>query len=740
MKKAILIIYFLSIASCLNAQAIINEVMYAPISPAKEWFEIYNNGLTDIDLQNWKWRDAAPTNPVRTIVTQSIILPPGSFAVICEDLTNFKSVFPGINGIIIQSIGWNALNNTGNENIVLYNSLSQVIDSLTYNNTWGGSKGFSLERINPSEPTNDKNNWGTSINPNKGTPNYHNSITPKQYNLILHSFSITPSFPSAGDSINFRFVISNIGLNSANNFSLNIYNDINFDSIPQTTELMFSKNYSSLIMNQGDSLISLYSVQNIDSGYKQYIGKIIYPQDEDTSNNMLIRNINVSGTVSTTGLIINEIMYVPQSPEPEWIELLNNSSNQINIKNWKIADSTTQINPVSITPENKYINPGDYLVIAKNNSILTVHNTIDTNKIIYLSALPSFNNDCDEVIIYNSANIKSDQVSYKSSWGGSSRNSLERISPNRLSCDSTNWTTSLDCEHSSPARQNSVVNLIGYSRNDLVINEIMYDPLVGNSEWVELYNPTYKYLNLTGWKFSILSNAYNLFDTCDYFLKPNGFLIFATDSTLFSRFPDLKIVDSSRKILFNHSISLSNGGTPIKILDATNNLIDSVYYNPKWHNGNIPDPKGYSLEKINPLLGSNDKSNWNSCTAPLGGTPGTKNSIFTQNQIPTSNLSVSPNPFSPDGDGFEDFTIIKYNIKSRIAQLRVKVFDVKGRLVRTLVNNQLSGNEGQIIFDGKNDDGEKLRIGIYILFLEAIDDRGGTVEQIKSTVVVATKL
>ena len=75
-----------------------------------------------------------------------------------------------------------------------------------------------------------------------------------------------------------------------------------------------------------------------------------------------------------------------------------------------------------------------------------------------------------------------------------------------------------------------------------------------------------------------------------------------------------------------------------------------------------------------------------------------------------------------------------------MAQLRVKVYDVKGRMVRTLLNNRLSGSEGHIIFDGKNDSGEKLRIGIYILFIEAINDIGGTVEQTKTTVVIAAKL
>ncbi len=72
--------------------------------------------------------------------------------------------------------------------------------------------------------------------------------------------------------------------------------------------------------------------------------------------------------------------------------------------------------------------------------------------------------------------------------------------------------------------------------------------------------------------------------------------------------------------------------------------------------------------------------------------------------------------------------------------MRVKVFDIKGRIVRTLANNQFTGNEGSIIFNGYGDDNQRLRIGIYILLIEAVDDRGGTVDNVKAPIVVAARL
>ena len=125
---------------------------------------------------------------------------------------------------------------------------------------------------------------------------------------------------------------------------------------------------------------------------------------------------------------------------------------------------------------------------------------------------------------------------------------------------------------------------------------------------------------------------------------------------------------------------------------------------------------------------------------PLGGTPAKVNSIFTDNLNTESNISVSPNPFSPDDDGFEDFTIINYNLTQATSQVRIKIFDSQGRLVRTLLSSQASGSSGSVVFDGLADDGEALRIGIYIIFLEAINEGVGVVENLKTVVVVARKL
>ncbi len=50
------------------------------------------------------------------------------------------------------------------------------------------------------------------------------------------------------------------------------------------------------------------------------------------------------------------------------------------------------------------------------------------------------------------------------------------------------------------------------------------------------------------------------------------------------------------------------------------------------------------------------------------------------------------------------------------------------------------GSSSSVIFDGRDDSAEALPIGIYIIFLETINEGNGIVENMKTVVVVARKL
>jgi flagellar hook assembly protein FlgD len=70
-----------------------------------------------------------------------------------------------------------------------------------------------------------------------------------------------------------------------------------------------------------------------------------------------------------------------------------------------------------------------------------------------------------------------------------------------------------------------------------------------------------------------------------------------------------------------------------------------------------------------------------------------------------------------------------------MSELTLKVYDIKGRLVKTLMEDEPQVT-GEIIWDGKDDKNKIVRIGIYIVFAET---KGATNIMKKMTLVVAKR-
>ncbi len=282
--------------------------------------------------------------------------------------------------------------------------------------------------------------------------------------------------------------------------------------------------------------------------------------------------------------------------------------------------------------------------------------------------------------------------------------------------------------------------LFAFPERTLAVNEIMYEPSAGGSEFIELINRSTDTVDVSGWKLmegpgSSGSRTVILLSDSLWHIPPNGFLVAASDSAFLLQHP----YADKRWTVIAPSLSLSNGGEDIVLHDLTGTVIDSVRYSPQWHLKNLI-PAGRSLERINPALGSNDGTNWSTSVAGRFATPLLVNSIYTPVAASGSSIRLSPNPFSPDHDGHEDFLTINYTLPSVSSTIRIRIFDVTGRLIRRLVQGEASASTGTALWDGLDDDGRRVRIGIYVILLEALDNFGATVRTLKDAAVVARKL
>ncbi len=302
----------------------------------------------------------------------------------------------------------------------------------------------------------------------------------------------------------------------------------------------------------------------------------------------------------------------------------------------------------------------------------------------------------------------------------------------------------------------------GLAPGRLLITEIMYDPLADpddflpdQSEYIELYNLGPVALSLEGLHLHDAPDenmeADRLYPESDSgkWIPSNGyFLIYAeNDTDIFTesrvaRYFGLSQEHEKFSMRINRStLSLSASGDAVFIADSTGTVIDSVFYDESWHNPNRVSTDGVSLEKIRPAGASGNPSNWSSSTEVSGGTPGAQNSVFLESGAAPANAGITfnPNPFSPDGDGYQDFVSINYTLDEPDYLITVRIFDRYGRLVRKLVDSHPAGFEGHLIWDGLTGDRARNRVGIYVVLFDAFNSTNGRNLSFKETVVLARK-
>ena len=155
------------------------------------------------------------------------------------------------------------------------------------------------------------------------------------------------------------------------------------------------------------------------------------------------------------------------------------------------------------------------------------------------------------------------------------------------------------------------------SPNDVIINEIMYNPNTGNQndEFLELYNTTGSNIDLGGWSFSagVTLTGGGSF-TGGTIIPANGYLVVSPN--IAQTLATYGVAASAEYAPSN----LSNGGETVTLIDDSANVISSVSYDDVSPWPTSPDGTGPSLELKGTGLDNTDPANWGASTAN-GGTP-----------------------------------------------------------------------------------------------------------------------
>lgn len=272
---------------------------------------------------------------------------------------------------------------------------------------------------------------------------------------------------------------------------------------------------------------------------------------------------------------------------------------------------------------------------------------------------------------------------------------------------------------------------------DVVINEVLYDPRGSGSDFVELYNRSQKVLSLAGLQLANGSGSVKLITADAWLLLPGQYVAVATDvANVLSNYP----LGHADRLVQATLPSYNNGSGTVIFMGATGDTLDLFNYSDALQFALLKSVDGVSLERMDPDRPTSDNSNWHSAAEAVNfATPGYQNSQYAPAPEANGEITIDPAIFSPDNDGYQDVLTVAYKFNEPGFVGTMKVFDIAGREVRTLMNNELLGTSGAVSWDGLMEGNEPARIGPYIIYMEAYD-LAGNVEKFRKTVVLAHRL
>jgi len=269
------------------------------------------------------------------------------------------------------------------------------------------------------------------------------------------------------------------------------------------------------------------------------------------------------------------------------------------------------------------------------------------------------------------------------------------------------------------------VQAIPPSNARVIINEIMYAPdtKTGYVEWVEIYNPNSKQIDLSGWQIADATNKPVAIPK-NTTIAPKGFLILTKNKPAFlAQFPKVKTVVEIKLP------ALNNTGDTVIVMSRANKTVDVVKYESKG------STKGRSLERLSTDNPSASLSNWRPSIDVSGATPGRINSRSDLIPYGKPGLKITPNTFNPKASP----TKIEYRTPTD-SIVTIKIFDSAGKLTKTLLEKREAGGKQTIQWDGTDERGNRVPVGVYICQIIAAVGGGKKATTAKATIVVAEKL
>ena len=437
-------------------------------------------------------------------------------------------------------------------------------------------------------------------------------------------------------------------------------------------------------------------------------------------------------------VIIHEVMADPKGltalPETEYIELYNKVDQSIDLSNWILNYGTTPITLTGIV-----IPAHGWAVLYRSGREIEVGN----GQACPLDKFPSaLANTGKELSLYDANGQLMDQYTYPKAKQACS-----------WEFDEEGWHLSTDPRGGTPGEANSeteeneedpdetpdepeeeinpepeIPEAQQPQPGDIIINELLPEPFVDGSEYIELYNRSEQELSLKDVCISTrktdgsLNTRYPL-EAYPQTLQAGDYLLLTKSiegvENFYSLPASLNWLECKLPVLSN------TGSTVVLYREEGEIIIDEVSYSPKWHAPTVKNKKGVALERKDPDKDSQNADNWTSAASSADfGTPGLENSQYLNGETETDSEEIDDPIYQPTGS-FQ----IPYRLNQSGYMARGWIFDLSGRKVALIADNTSLGTQGYLEWNGKGLDGSPVNTGIYIIYLELWHPGGNVIRK-----------
>ncbi|MBU2915400.1 lamin tail domain-containing protein [Reichenbachiella agariperforans] len=450
-------------------ELIITEIMAAPIEDQVEYVELYNASDQRLELKGLVWKDG---NDETAFVSGAI--EPSEYIVISAN----ESVFPDQNTGRLSS--WLTLNN-GGETLSIY-AEEQLVFSTSYTDDWYGLEdhvGRSLEMLDVTNFCGEQKNWTGSqiIGGTPGAANFQSTENPDHK---------TPEIISAVLEHNQQLLVT---WNEKLFPTDALLNQIAFDPsiVIASAELLLPES-NSMMIQLLDELAPRQQYVMTVSDVTDCVGNPVSLESGQVV-------VQVPEQADSLDILINEILFNPETGGVDFVEIYNHSDKVIDLQNWMLVSGSGDNSSFKmITANHRLVEPFSFVVLTADPAILDAQYPLgDESTYFGMASFPPYNDSHGEVGLIDSKNQVMDYFEYSEDYHSSLLDSEEGVSLERIAYDiATNdpnsWHSAASTAfYATPGLQNSQYTETGTGKGQLVVEPKIFMPnTVGQDDFTTI--------------------------------------------------------------------------------------------------------------------------------------------------------------------------------------------------------------------------------------------------------------